>query len=241
MTHYPEDVSVALQITEQEAVVGNRAVEVFVPEPAKLLVEQLAMEARDHPMVDAKSGVSARMTITALENLVSAAERRALISGEQKQSVRFIDFLATIPAMTGKVELVYEGEREGPEAVAEVLLGDALKTLTPEVFPAMDKLKRTDEKNPYAAVIQWFSQGDSLEVTDTGTEADYLKALEQNAPLKALVERYAKPQNKAELAFYMEWVLWALSEHSKLNRERADRGVTFRDLFNAYLSGTTNS
>lgn len=241
LTHYPEDVEVAMRITEQEAVTHNRAVAVFVPEPAKLLVEQLAIEARDHPMVDAKSGVSARMTITALENLISAAERRGIIHGESKQSVRFIDFLATIPAMTGKVELVYEGEREGPEAVAEVLLGDAIKTLTPQIFPPMDKLKRTDEKNPYSGVIQWFSQGDSLEITDTGKEGAYLKALSANEPLKSLVERFAKPSNPAELAFYMEWVLWALSEHSKLNRERVDRGVTFRDLFNAYLSGTTNS
>ena len=239
LTHYPEDLETAMKITAQEVNQSPRAVDIAFPEPAQTLLEQIAFEARESSWVDGRSGVSARMTITARENLFSAAERRALLGGLKKTTIRLIDFLAVIPAITGKVELVYEGEQEGPDQVAESLLGEAIKTLTPEYLPPMDKLKRSNEQNPYAGVIDWFSQGDDLELNELADDAAYAKALATNGPLHSLIQNQWKGADEGTKTFMMEWVLWALSEHSKLNREKLGKSLSFRDLFSSYLSGTT--
>ena len=101
----------------------------------KDLIEQIAIEARKSEYVDAKSGVSARLTISAYENLVSAAELRILKSGEKSTFARVADFSGVIPAITGKVELVYEGEQEGPGIVARNLIGKAIRTQFIKYFP----------------------------------------------------------------------------------------------------------
>src|SRR5690606_10531551 len=130
LTHYPTDIKTARQITAQEAkVVENQKESVLVPSLAKDLLEQIVFEARDSEYIDAKSGVSARLSITAFENLLSTAERRALKSGDEKTTVRLSDFVGIIPAITGKVELVYEGEQEGAAVVAYNLIGEAVKSL----------------------------------------------------------------------------------------------------------------
>ncbi|MDC1203300.1 hypothetical protein N8017_02945, partial [Crocinitomicaceae bacterium] len=107
---------------------------IFVPELAKTLIEQIGFEARSNELIDAKSGVSARMSITMYENLISGATYRMLMTNQKKTSVRMTDFIAVIPAITGKVELVYEGEQEGAENVALLLLGNAIKTLFNQSF-----------------------------------------------------------------------------------------------------------
>ncbi len=111
------------------------------------LIEQVAMEARDSEYVDAKSGVSARLTISAYENLISAAERRALINGETQTYVRVADFLAAVPALTGKVELVYEGEQEGAGMVAQKLMGKAIRTQFLNYFPGPGQSRKRRRQN----------------------------------------------------------------------------------------------
>jgi len=111
-------------------------------EMVKDLIEQIAIEARSSEYVDAKSGVSARLTISAYENLISAAERRKLLHGEKKVKVRIGDFVGVIPSITGKVELVYEGEQEGPYSVAIALISKAIKTEFLNHFPNPDKLSK---------------------------------------------------------------------------------------------------
>jgi magnesium chelatase subunit I len=136
LTHYPENINIAKEITKYESSLDSRQKEgVYVPALAKDLLEQIGFEARESEYVDAKSGVSARMSITAFENLLSTAERRALLTGEEKTSVRLSDFVGVIPAITGKVELVYEGEQEGAESVAQLLIDNAVKTLFTTYFP----------------------------------------------------------------------------------------------------------
>ncbi|MDX1761516.1 MAG: magnesium chelatase, partial [Christiangramia sp.] len=123
LTHYPETIDVAKIITSQEAQLDQRQKElVYVPEIAKDLLEQISFEARDSEFIDHKSGVSARMSITAFENLLSTAERRAIKNGEEETLLRFGDFLGVIPSITGKVELVYEGDQEGAALVALKLI-----------------------------------------------------------------------------------------------------------------------
>jgi len=112
LTHYPETLAIARTITHQEAKLNSVQTEaVYVPSIAKDLLEQISFEARESEFIDGKSGVSARMSITAYENLISTAERRALLNGSDQTVVRLSDFMGIIPAITGKVELVYEGEQ----------------------------------------------------------------------------------------------------------------------------------
>ena len=114
LTHYPEEVEIAKQITQQEAQLDpQQESAVYVPELAKDLLEQISFEARNSEYVDIKSGVSARTSITGYENLLSTAERRILSSGEEGTTVRMSDFMGVVPSITGKIELVYEGEQEG--------------------------------------------------------------------------------------------------------------------------------
>ena len=127
LTHYPQDIETAKTITQQET---NKTISqkkfIHVPELAKDLLEQIVFEARESEYIDSKSGVSARLSITAFENLLSTAERRALLSGDENTMIRLSDFDGIIPAITGKVELVYEGEQEGAQVVAEKLIKNAV-------------------------------------------------------------------------------------------------------------------
>ncbi|MCK5367722.1 MAG: sigma 54-interacting transcriptional regulator, partial [Cyclobacteriaceae bacterium] len=122
ITHYPRSIEIGKKITEQEArkKVEQDAV-VQINEHVRDLIEEIAIQARSSEFIDERSGVSARLTISAFENLKSAAERRALINHEKTTNIRISDFIGVIPAITGKVELVYEGEQEGPGIVAKDL------------------------------------------------------------------------------------------------------------------------
>ena len=237
LTHYPEDIKTARTITEQEAKLDARQSElVYVPNLAKDLLEQISFEARDSEYVDAKSGVSARMSITAFENLLSTAERRALMNGEEKTTVRLTDFMGIIPSITGKVELVYEGEQEGAPFVAQNLLGAAIKTLFPEYFPAIEKLSRPDAKDDYSEVADWFFNESGFELLDDSTDEDYRKILDGINPLNALIQKY-QPYLVPEDAYFMkEFILWGLVEHKKLSKERYADGTAFKDLYGSYIS-----
>ena len=175
LTHYPEDIETAKTITQQEANKNNSQKEfIQVPELAKDLLEQIVFEARESEYIDAKSGVSARLSITAFENLLSTAERRALISGDEKTMIRLSDFDGIIPAITGKVELVYEGEQEGAEVVAEKLIKNAIKTLFPTYFPEIKKLEKQETETPYDDIISWFfNADDDFELLDEFAELQY--------------------------------------------------------------------
>ncbi len=236
LTHYPKDRGTARKITLQEAKLTNAQSEsVKIPDLAFELLEQISIEARQNEYIDAKSGVSTRLSISALENLVSTAERRALIDGAKQTNVRLLDFMGIIPAITGKVELVYEGEQEGAGIVAENLIGAAVKSLLPEFFPSLDDLKSGDEKNPYKILIDWFGQGKTLDMHFNWTDKEYQKQLNAIGPLKQLIEAYQNDASQDEKYFLMEMVLWALAEHSRLNKERLEEGFNFADLFSSYL------
>ncbi len=160
LTHYPKSIEIGKSITAQEAHIGeDQRKRVIVPDLCATLVEQIAFVARSSEYVDSKSGVSARLTISALENLVSTAERRALLNAEEETIVRIADFWGVIPAITGKVELVYEGEQEGPLKVAQILMGKAIREMFTQIFPDPEKAgKRKGEakSSPYKEITDWF-------------------------------------------------------------------------------------
>ena len=129
LTHYPKSIETALSITEQEAFVHEQQrSRVRVSDLVKRLIEQISFEARASEYVDKKSGVSARLSISALENAFSAAERRAIINKEKETQVWISDLVGIIPSITGKIELVYEGEQEGPFQVAMNLVEKATRS-----------------------------------------------------------------------------------------------------------------
>jgi len=230
LTHYPETVKIARTITEQEANLDGRQSEViYVPSLAKDLLEQIGFEARVSEFIDYKSGVSARMSITAFENLLSSAERRALKSGSESTTVRLSDFMGIIPAITGKIELVYEGEQEGAAVVAERLINDAIKTLFAEYFPKIEKLERPKDKSPYQALIDWFAENE-MELMDEDTDEEYKAALDSVSPLQELIDTHQAAISKEDQYFLKEFVLWSLAEHKKLGKNRFTEGYQFRDL-----------
>ncbi len=238
LTHYPEDIKTARKITEQEAKLDERQTNaVFVPDVAKDLLEQISFEARESEYVDAKSGVSARMSITAFENLLSTAERRALKNGEDSTSIRLNDFMGIIPSITGKIELVYEGEQEGAGGVASILVEDAIRTLFPMYFPQIDKLERKDAVGPYDELVSWFFDGDGFEILDDATNKEYQKELDSVPPLNQLIKEYQPEASKEDSYFLKELLLWGLVAHKKLSKHRFTEGYQFKDLYGSFISG----
>lgn len=237
LTHYPESIDTAKRITEQEAQLDAlQAERVYVPELAKDLLEQISFEARDSEYVDRKSGVSARTSITAYENLLSTAERRALFNGEEHTSVRLSDFIGVIPAITGKIELVYEGEQEGADGVALHLIDEAISSLFPGYFPPIKKLEHKDETGPYDDLIHWFFEGEGVELLDDLKDEEYRKRIDAIHPLKELIASNVDDVNAADRYFLSEFLLWGLVAHKKLSKQRFSQGYQIKDLYGSYIS-----
>ena len=238
LTHYPDDIETARKITEQEAKLDARQVDsIYVPNLAKDLLEQISFEARESEYVDAKSGVSARTSITAFENLLSTAERRTLLNGAESTMVRLSDFTGIIPSITGKIELVYEGEQEGADSVAEILIDDAVKSLFPEYFPKIEKLERKDEETVYDELLHWFFQGEGFELLDDFTDEEYKRALDSIPALNQLVKDHQPDYEEKDVYFLKELLLWGLVSYKKLNKQRFSDGYEFKDLYSSFLKG----
>ncbi|MDG1572956.1 AAA family ATPase [Robiginitalea sp. M366] len=238
LTHYPEDIATARRITEQEAGVTQAQDQgVHLVDAARDLLEQISFEARDSEYVDRKSGVSARTSITALENLMSTAERRMLRNGDTETWVRLSDYMGVIPAITGKIELVYEGEQEGADTVAAHLIEEAVKTLFDRYFPSIQKLEHKDAETPYDEIVQWFFEGEGLELEDEVTDAVYRDLLDSVKPLGRLVTQQQPDADVDTRYFLMELALWGLVAHEKLSKSRFSEGFQFKDLYGNFIRG----
>jgi magnesium chelatase subunit I len=237
LTHYPRTVEISRKITQQEASLTSEQLSTVEADSlVKNLIEQIAFEARSSEYIDKKSGVSARLTISAYENLISNAERRMIMNHESNTFVRITDFLGVIPAITGKIELVYEGELEGPGKVANILIGKAIKTTLLEFFPDPEKAKKAKGVNPYASIINWFGEGNNLALVDDMSLIDYKKELNEVAGLKDLVKKLHPRITENQQLLLMEFVLHGLSEFSQLNKGFLDNGFAFSDMFNSLFN-----
>ena len=243
LTHYPKTLETALQITEQEAAINDAQKEkVIVSDLIKRLIEQVAFEARESEFVDKKSGVSARLTIAAYENAVSSAERRAIINDEQKTHVWLSDLTGIIPSITGKIELVYEGEQEGPFQVSYNLLEKAIRTQFKQYFPDPDTLKKKKStkapapENPYKAITGWFDSGNSLDLFLETKDEDRIQKLYKVDGLHALVSKHYSNLNEKESALLMELVLHGLAAHSLISKKVIDGKIEFKDLMGSMLN-----
>ncbi|WP_400191167.1 sigma 54-interacting transcriptional regulator [Hymenobacter sp. B81] len=238
ITHYPKTLDIGKRITRQEArLTDSQQQLVLGNEVIHDLVEQVAIEARASEYVDAKSGVSARLTISAYEQVVAAAERRALLNGETQTALRVADFLAAVPAITGKVELVYEGEQEGAGIVAEKLMGKALRTQFLQYFPDPEKSKKQKDKpNPYKPVQDWFS-GHTVDLLHDSSDADYRALLDVVPGLRDLAkDSVPAEQFKENPYFWMEFALHGMAELSLISRNRLTAGAQFKDLLSSMFT-----
>ncbi|MCH7403695.1 magnesium chelatase [Belliella kenyensis] len=234
ITHYPKSIEIGKQITSQEANLDGKPLEkIHMPELMKDLIEQIAIEARHSEYVDEKSGVSARLTISAYENLISAAERRLYIHNEQNTVVRVSDLIGIIPAITGKVELVYEGEQEGAGLVAYNLIGKAIRTLFSDFFPSPEQKKKEKSGNPYVLPLSWFGEGNTLDLIASQSDKAYKSALHQVPGLEEIVTTHVHELTEKEREFFMEFALHGLAEYSQLSKKLLDTGMQFKDLFSS--------
>jgi magnesium chelatase subunit I len=226
-THYPQSIALARQITEQEALISAEDKEnIQIPGLAKNLLEEVAFAARDSEYVDAKSGVSARLTISAMENLVAAAKLRLIESGAERTAVRLLDFMSIIPSITGKIELVYEGEQEGADYVAKILIDQAVMTQFESIFPRISKLEKESIKTPYTDLIKWFNKN-HLELNYNDTDEEFYTKLNGISPLTAVIEENAAELNAEDQDFCKELVLWALTISKKLDKSESRAAFTF--------------
>ena len=237
LTHYPRSIEISRKITQQEALLSpEQTTAIEADGLVKDLVEQIAFEARNSEYIDKKSGVSARLTISAFENLVSNAERRMILNNESSTFVRITDFLGVIPAITGKIELVYEGELEGPAKVANMLIGKAIKTLMLQFFPDPEKVKKSKAPNPYSEIINWFGDSNTILLNDDLPLEEYKKSLNSVAGLKELVKKLHPKLSANQQLLLMEFVLYGLAEFSQLNKGFLDNGFAFSDMFNSLFN-----
>jgi magnesium chelatase subunit I len=237
ITHYPKSLEIGKKITQQEARINEaQQKSITSNEIAKDLVEQIAFEARKSEYVDAKSGVSARLTISAYENLMASAERRCLINNEKTTSVRVSDFVGVIPSITGKVELVYEGEQEGPGIVAQNLVGKAIRTQFVNYFPDPEKFRKQKEKSPYKKITDWFGEGNTVDLLNDLKNVEYETALKKVPGLIDLVNEFHRSQDSALKLFLMEFALHGLAEYSLLSKHNLSAGLQFKDLLSSMFT-----
>jgi magnesium chelatase subunit I len=246
LTHYPRTLETSLAITEQEAEVHEEQKEkVKVSDLVKRLIEQVAFEARNNEYVDKKSGVSARLTISALENAVSAAERRALINNEKQTQVWISDLAGIIPSITGKIELVYEGEQEGPLQVAMNLMDKSIRSQFVQYFPNPETFKKRrstgkestkEPENPYRSISRWFDAGNATDLPFSLTDKSRLLELYKVDGLHALVKKYFPHANELETGLLMEFVLHGLASYSLISKKVVENRIEFKDLIGSMVN-----
>ena len=249
LTHYPRSIEDAIKITEQEAHISREGREIRIPHFFREIVEQIAFEARKSEFVDQKSGVSARLTISAMENLISNAERRAILSNEPVIVPRICDLPHILPGLTGKIELVFEGEQEGTVKVSKALVGKAVKDVFKKYFP--DPLRKrvrspqegqggrqAAEDPEYSKIIHWFESGNKIEIADDMTGEDYRKELEKVKGLREVTLRHMpKVDEQHELPSVMEFVLDGLHQSSKIAKDEVDHTTSYKDLVGSIFAG----
>jgi magnesium chelatase subunit I len=237
ITHYPLTIEDGIEITEQEAWQDREKFNgQMIPYYFREIIEYVAKEARENELIDQKSGVSARLPISCLELMISNAERRANIHGDKNYSLRISDLQAVIPAITGKIELVYEGEQEGVINVAKILVGKAVKKVFDKYFPlpeAKRKEKLSVKDVELEKILSWFSENNMVSVDSQGDDKSYIQSVSQVKAVDEFVKKYFPSEeitDDIKLAVATEFVLESLYQGSFLSKFEADDKVTYKDL-----------
>lgn len=261
ITHYPDRLEHAMLITEQEAWIDrDSGCELRVPRYFRELVEDVTFEARKSEFIDQKSGVSARMPIALLENVLSNMERRAARLQEQVVYPRITDLHIALTAMTGKMELVYEGEQEGLILVARKIIGQAVKCTFRRYFPQPDvhvrnadkqrsveevareegtKSEQDDVDSFYQPIVNWFAEGQTVDTSDELASEDHLRCLNQVSGLREMAVKGFAIADEQEIALGMELILEGLHQHSMLSKRDLDSTTSYRDMLTAMFDQMT--
>lgn len=235
LTHYPATIEIGMAITNQEAYQERSGPEVEIPRFMREIIEQIAFEARNSEYVDQRSGVSARLTRAALEALISNAERRATLNWEPKVQARISDLTCVEQAICGKVELVYEGEQEGAQNVARLLIGQALRKVFARYFPDPDDKERGREK--YSRILTWFANNHTVTLDPDMPTPTYTEKLNAVDGLRGFVSSHVRVSRRTLIPCHMEFVLEALHQSSRLGKEVHDTAEhTYSDLMGSMLS-----
>jgi magnesium chelatase subunit I len=215
-THYPSTLEEGMTITSQEAWTARDAAHrIDVAPYLREVIEEIAFQAREDKRVDKRSGVSQRLPITTLESVISSAEQRAARLGEDCSVARVADVYSALPAITGKIELEYEGELKGADAIARELIRSAVGRV---------HTRRFGETN-FQSVIQWFENGGTLKISENATSAERHQQL---ASIPSLFDHVARlgandAKNTAEAAAAAEMILEGLWAHRRIGRSE-ERG-----------------
>jgi magnesium chelatase subunit I len=175
-----------------------------------------------------------------MEHLISSAERRAIINGETETTARITDVYHIVPAMTGKLELVYEGEQEGAINVARHLIGRAVKERFTNYFPDPAAEKKQEEESKYQRILDWFAAENELELTDQMSGREYTQALNQVDGLRKFVEENGPRTGKKEQSVMMDIVIEALHQHSMLGKEDLENTRSYTDMLGSMLGSVDN-
>jgi magnesium chelatase subunit I len=239
MTHYPTRLADAMVITTQEAWINRGNVAVNVPMFIREIIDEVAFQARKSEFLDQSSGVSARLSISLFENVVSNAERRAAATGEAETTARPGDLQQAISAVTGKVELVYEGEQEGALNVARHLIGRALKTVYDRSLPDAYRAGNKEDASfgPYKSVVNYFARGKNVELSDEMPTADVLKALKAVEGLEEITRKHIKLDRDIDLASAMEFVLEGLHQSRLVAKDEVEGHLRYKDMLGSMLEG----
>ncbi|MCC7298944.1 MAG: magnesium chelatase [Bacteroidia bacterium] len=230
LTHYPADVALAATISAQEAKLTEEQKKcIHIPQSMKMMMENIAFIARESEFVDQKSGVSARVGIAVLESVVSAAERRMILSGDAETTLRVSDLYAAVQAVNGKLEMVYEGELEGPYNVAINLILESIKLEFDKVFQTS---RKKGGKDMFTATVDWFSDGNTLQVEGNLSNAEYHQTMLSLGTLKETISAH---KIDLPLDFAIELALHGLAAHSRLSKIPLSTGFSFKDLLSSMM------
>ncbi len=209
-THYPASIEEGVAITTQEAWTKRNGYEFHIPKYVREVIERVAFMAREDKKIDKRSGVSQRLPISTLENVISNAERRAIRHDEKIVVPRLGDIYAALPAITGKLELEYEGEMKGADSVGRELIRMAIAKTFDEYFNNVNMQQ----------IVQWFDLGGEIQMADTASAEDSLRALKS---IQGLMEKLNKvevgPKDNSETQVSAaEFVLEGLHAHKRIGR-----------------------
>ena len=237
LTHYPEDWEVSRRITASEAWIERDGFRAAIPDDVARIVEEIAIASRESELVDQSSGVSARMPISAMELLVSNLERRQLATGDDPVVPRICDLHMLLPSLTGKVEMVYEGEQKGVEVVARQLIGEAVKKVFADRFQEVGREVGSggeDDVGPYSGIVAWFAGGGRVTLSDEQPFGEYEAELAKVPGLLDLAAGYGDG-SREQRALGAEMILEGLHQHLKLAREDLDSRIRYQEMVKLQL------
>lgn len=212
-THYPLNLEEGMAITAQEAWLNRDGAKLSIPTFVREVVERIAFLARESKYIDKRSGVSQRLPISCMENIVSNAERRAVLNREKRVVPRPADIFAALPAITGKLELEYEGEMRGAHTIAKGIIREAIGETFAQCLSLADCLP----------IVEWFNQGGEVRIGDSMASEEALKSLQKISPLLLAAKRLKLGENAEMLVSACEFILEGLHALQKINRSE-ERG-----------------